>query len=274
MASDIEVPEQSDSLGRSAQRAFRVIEALSLSGPSSLGKLAKEVGFHKSTVHHVLRTLQSCGYVVQDKESGAYRLTLKLFEVGYRVVANTGLREQAFPYMEELMQETGETVWLAMLDEGEAIRVEKVESRAVMRLSAPIGTRIPLHSTAAGKALLAGNYPLRWQRLLGTHLLSNGSLPAFTDRTITDLARLEEEIVKVRERGYAVDDEETTVSIRAIAAPIHDFRGEVTAAVSVAGPDFRLHRRRFAEIGSKVIAAAHRIEMMSEECKGTLETAT
>ncbi len=68
MASDIEVPEQSDSLGRSAQRAFRVIEALSLSGPSSLGKLAKELGFHKSTVHHVLRTLQSCGYVAQDQE--------------------------------------------------------------------------------------------------------------------------------------------------------------------------------------------------------------
>lgn len=265
MPSTAEEWEPLGGIGQSAQRALHVIEVLSILGPSRLGDLAREAGLHKSTAHHFLRVLQNCGYVVQSPTTQAYRLTLKLFEVGYRVVASTGLRERSLPFMESLMHETGETVWLVMLDQGEAVRVEKIESHAVMRLSEAMGTRVPLHATAAGKAILAGNWPARWRQLLRPHMLPDGSLPTLTEHTITNIDALQEQCESIRERGYAVDDEESSAGIRAVAAPIADFAGDVSAAVSVAAPSFRLPRERLPEFGRTVAQHAREIETMAEQ---------
>lgn len=241
-------------------RTLQMIETLSREGPSRLADLARNVDLPKSTTHRLLKQLQGLGYVTQDPTLRTYRLTLKLFEVGYRIVASTGLREKALPLMEKLMQETGETVLLSALDSGEIVYVEKIESRAIVRLASPIGSRVPLHATAAGKAILSGYWPARWSAVLAAGGYRRGFLPRVTERTIVDIRALEEELAAIAERGYAIDDEESTPRVRAVAAPVRDVRGETIAAVSVAGVDFRLPIERLPELGRAVMAVARELE--------------
>lgn len=250
-----------DNLGQSLLRGFALLEELSRRGPSQLGQIATALSLPKSTVHRLLHLLQQQGYVAQDPESRAYRLTLKLFEVGYRVVAATGLREKALPLMEQLSSQTGETVLLSALDGIDVVYVEKIESLAAVRLTSPIGSRVPLHATAAGKAILSGYWPDSWRSLLAASTKEDGSLPRLTDATIIDLESLDEELAKVRRHGYAVDDGESMTRVRAVAAPIRDFRGRTVAAISVAGPDFRLPDDQLSGIAQAVMEVAKEIEL-------------
>lgn len=205
-------------------------------------ELAKRLHLHKSTVHRILATLQRDGFVAQDAASGKYRLGLRLFELGSLVVNTMEIRRVARPYLEEIHAMCGETVHLAILDEGDVVYIDKIESTRRVRMYSEVGRRAPAHSTGLGKVLLA------W---LPDHalnaVLERKGLAAFTGRTITSAKELREHLAQIRKQGYAVDSGEHEDLVRCAAAPIYDHRNHVIAAVSIASVGVETTSHRFAD---------------------------
>jgi IclR family acetate operon transcriptional repressor len=156
--------------------------------------------------------------------------------------------------MTSLMEDTDETSHLGILDGREAINIHQVEGTQSMRMFIRPGSRMPLHGTGVGKALLAWLEPEQVLELLGP-----GPLPSFTAKTTTDTSRFLAEMAAIRERGYAVDDEERDLGVRCIAAPVQDERGDVVAAVAIAGPAVRMPLERLGELSERVMTAGRLI---------------
>jgi len=152
------------------------------------------------------------------------------------------------------MEDVGETVNLAVEDQNELVYVTQFESHAPMRAFFRPGRRAPMHASAVGKAMLA-----EIDDAALTDLLHRKGMPRFTDKTIVDPTALRAELVKTRERGWGVDDEEHTVGMRCVAATIHNEHGEVIAGVSVSGPSVRVTETRLGELGARVVQAAKEI---------------
>ena len=221
-------------------RALGVLEALAGEGqPMSLVKLSKRLGLPKSTTMRLLMVLEGHRFVEKSAESGLYRLGLKLFELGSKAVAQFDLTERARPHLERLVSRTGETAYLSVLDGAEALVVERVESSRAVRVPASVGWRNPAHCTAVGKVLLAHTPESRLTAVLG-----KARLRAYTENTITSLAQLREELRLVRERGFALDDEETEDGLRCIAAAVQEHSGRVAAALGILGPAYRVGSSR------------------------------
>lgn len=222
---------------QSVERALSLIEALAdTKEPVSLGDLADKVDLKPSTVHRLLGTLMHRGFVEQDDLS-RYKLAIKLFHIGNTVASATDLREVATPYMRELLESCNETVNLAVLEKGEVVYVDQLESNniVVVRMFARVGSRGPAHCTGSGKVLLAG---LNEDEL--SKYLAKAELQRFTSDTITDPAMLAKELRRVKKDGYALDLGERDEGVRCVAAPIKNHEGKAIAAVSVSGPSLRI----------------------------------
>jgi DNA-binding IclR family transcriptional regulator len=219
------------------ERAILLLDLLSSKSPTGLlpHELAQTSGLHKSTVHRLLSALKKNRLVERDEKTGRYHPGLKLFEWGIKAVPNINLREHARPHLERLMFETGETAHLCVLVEHEILYLDKVESPKTIRIASSVGGRNPAFCSGVGKCLLAALPDAELDRLLRQHKLTT-----YTRHTITTPAALKSELQQVRENGYAVDNEEREEGLRCIAAPVRDHSGEIIAAMSVAGPAFRL----------------------------------
>ncbi len=228
---------------RALERGVAILTSFSMDRPEQgVTELSKSLGLHKATVHRLLFTLVEKGLVERDPANGKYRLGVKLFELGSVVASQMDLRRRGLPIMEELASRCGETVHLVILDQDEAIYIEKVENpRALIRYS-QIGKRLPLHCTAVGKVLLSGLSDQEIARILETR-----GLPACTRNTIVSPARLREEIKAVRAKGHALDAEELEEGLRCVAVPVREFEGRIVAALSISGPAFRLSDPIFQE---------------------------
>lgn len=218
-----------------------------------VSNLAKRLGLAKSTVHRLASTLIKDDMLEQDKETGKYRLGLALFELGARVRRKMNVFNEAQFALKELVEKTGETAHLTVLDHASVLFLYKVESRQAIRMKSVLGARVPAHSSADGKALLA------YQTNDMVESIAVNGLAAITPKTITELSLLMADLSQVRARGYALDDEETEIGLRAIAAPIRDSSGEVVAAISVAGPIQRMTKKVVLSFAPKVVAAAEAI---------------
>ena len=225
------------------------------SAPGDLGvsELARRLGLPKSSVHRLVRTLTAEGFLEQDPRSGRYRLGLVLTELGAAAVSNSGLHSAVIGPLEELWRLTGETVQVGVLDERHVVFVERIESPRTLRLFNEVGRRNWAHASATGKVLLAFLPPAELDRLL-----EGWELAALTPHTITDRARLVEELAVVRDRGYAQNVHESSIGIASVGAPIRDDRGVVVAAISSAGPALRLANEMESHAGA-VMAAAEAI---------------
>lgn len=244
----------------SVKKALDVLDEFRPEEPElSLAQLTRRTTMHKSSVLRTLATLEACGFVEKDPDSGRYRLGLKILELAGRVQGRYGLRDLAAPAMEELARATGEIVHLSVLDGGQIVYLEKKGHGQVLTVATRIGGRNPAHASAMGKALLAGLPEEELRRLLG-----RGPLPALTEHTISEVPALMEELERIRRQGFAVDDEETFPGIRCVAAPIVNGRGRTLAAISVTVPRSRLDSRRRHELRERVVAAARSI---SERCR-------
>lgn len=233
-------------------RALGILEILSSDGPNlPLVKLSHRAGLHKSTVHRLLMVLERHRLVEKNPRDGEYRLGLKLFELGSRVLANLDLCERARPYLERLVAETSETAHICILDQGEMVSVANVESPRTVRTPATVGRRTPVYCTAVGKAALASLPPGRWEELL-----KGRKLKGFTANTITTPSDLRIELELARRRGYAVDDEEIEKGLRCVGAPVWDHTGKFAASISVASPAFRLNKEKIPDLARRVIRAA------------------
>lgn len=240
---------------QSLDRAIQILEVLG-NNPSGMGvsELSRVVNLPKSTVHRILDTLLQKGYVEKNSEKEKYKLGLKIVELSNKILANMELRSEARPYLEELMNYVNEVVHLCVLRDGEMVYIDKVECPNPIRMYSQIGRRIPVHCTAVGKATLAF---LPKDEVI--RILEMKGMPRKTQNTITDLQQLLNHLEEVRRLGYAVDDIEHEEGIRCVAAPIFDGTGQVVAAISVAGPDFRITIERIPQLADKVREVAQKI---------------
>jgi DNA-binding IclR family transcriptional regulator len=215
-----------------------------------ISALARRLGVAKSTAHRLAATLVSEGMLEQDPETEKYRLGIALFRLGALVRRRMDVSNQARPYLYELREKTNETVHLAILDGTEIMYVYNLESTQAIRMRSDIGVRKPAYCTAEGQAILAFRPPE-----VIDQVIQRGLLP-LTPQTITDPAKLLKALGVVRQRGCAIEDEESEIGMRSISAPIRNDAGEVVASVGVAGPATRLSKKAIAAFVPHVIETA------------------
>ena len=234
------------------ERAVSILNAFSPEDPElGVTELAERLGLHKSTVHRFMVNLDAAGLVERNPRTGRYRLGLRIFELGGLVMQQMNLWDEALPFLEGLVHDTGETGHLAVLDGGEAIYIERVEARRALRVPSAIGRGYPAHATNLGKVLLAD---LPRERV--EEIVAERGLAAYTPNTITDLDQLEGELDRIRALGYAVNNEEYDEGLRCIGAPVRDHSGHVVAALGIGGPVTRITPDRVDELAELVMTAA------------------
>jgi DNA-binding IclR family transcriptional regulator len=217
--------------------------------------LARRLGIAKSTVHRLATTLVSEGMLEQNPDNGKYRLGIALFGLGALVRRRMDVSTEAKPYLFSLRETTGETVHLAILDKAEIMYVYNLESMQAIRMRSDIGIRKPATCTAEGLAMLAFQPPA-----VIDDIVARG-LKARTAKTNIDPQRFRAALAEVRERGYAVEDEESEAGMRSLAAPVRNGAGEVVAAVGVAGPVQRLPDEALASFAPHVLRTAEAISV-------------
>ncbi|WP_396909715.1 IclR family transcriptional regulator [Mycolicibacterium sp.] len=234
------------------ERAVAILNAFTAEDHElGVTELAERLGLHKSTVHRFMVNLDAAGMVERNPRTGRYRLGMRIFELGGLVKQRMNLWDEALPFLESLVRDTGETGHLAVLDGGEAIYIERVEARRALRVPSAIGRGYPAHATNLGKVLLAD---LEGGRL--AEIIQDRGLSAYTPHTIVDPAALELELAQIRERGFAIDNEEYDEGLRCIGAPVRDHSGSVVAALGIGGPVTRVTPARVEELSTLVMAAA------------------
>jgi len=240
---------------QSVERTLDLLEALAETGEVGIAQLSGQVGLHASTVHRLLSTLISRGYVRQNPETGRYLLGLKTLDVARAVRDHLDFRMEALPILQELMRTSGETANLAVLDRHQVVYLEQVSSPGwMLRMFVQVGARAPLHSTASGKVFLAHLPEAELNRILDTYPL----VPSAT-RTIVSRDVLLEELREVRRQGYGADYGEQEEGVSCIAGSVRDFTGQVMAAISISGPWIRITPERVPSLVPMVQAACDRL---------------
>jgi IclR family acetate operon transcriptional repressor len=240
------------SLVRALALLNRISEAAD--GGATLTELAQQVGLPPSTAHRLLTTLEQERYVRFDHEGRLWSVGVQAFVIGCTFTKTRSLVGLSRAYMRRLMEDSGETVNMAIEDQGEMVYLAQVECRQMMRAFARPGTRVPLHCSGVGKAILSASSSKVLAKILHRH-----GMPRLTAKTITSPALLRTDLERARAMGYAVDDEEHAVGLRCIAAPVFDETGDVVAAVSVSGPMARIVDERVAELGALVLQTTRSI---------------
>jgi DNA-binding IclR family transcriptional regulator len=234
------------------ERTFDLIDALSDDESElALSELSQRLHLHRSTTHRLLTVLSSTRYVEKNPASGKYRLGSKLMELGTKVAARLNLPAIARPFLQQLVDETGETAHLGILRQADVVSITNVESSRTLRAPATVGRRTPALASSQGKCLLAFLPEAELEPLIGTFRWK-----AYTPHTITRPADLRVELRRVRQRGYALDDEEYEEGLKCIGAPVFDHSGAAVAAISIAGPAARLRRPRMPALTASVLKAA------------------
>lgn len=210
-------------------------------------ELSKKLKLHKNNVFRILATLQSRNYIEQNKTNDNYRLGIKCLELGQTFVQQRGLLKQAQPILKELADRTAETSYLSILRGNEVVYLDAVETTSTVRVISRVGLHMPVHATAAGKALIAFESEEELRKRFPAELQK------FTANTITAPNDILKNLEEAREAGYATDLEEFEEGLHCIASPIRDYTRKVIAAVSVSGPAHRLSVERIAQtIGPEV----------------------
>jgi DNA-binding IclR family transcriptional regulator len=237
------------------ETTFALLERLKRDGPLGPTALAADLGAAKSTVHRHLRTLERNGVVVADDDG--YRLGLRLLDFGVAARNDHPLYAVATPKVEELARETGEKVWCITEEGGRGIHLVGATGEGSVRTDAREGARTYLHQHAAGKAILAHLPEERVAAIVDRH-----GLPARTDHTITDREELLADLQRVRERGFAINREESVPKLHAVGVPITDGAGRALGAISVSGPSSRLDGERLTEeLPALLLGAANEVEI-------------
>jgi len=229
------MPRPSKLIG-SVERAFDILNLFDGRSPElGMTEVAKSLGLHKSTVASLIYTLEARGYLNQNPATRKYRLGLKLVERASVVLSHVEIRQVALPHLQVLRDEFDESVNLAVLDGAYVVYVERLVGTRALGVRTEVGKREPAHSTALGKAILSCLPKAEVETFVKQH-----GLPQVTSQTITSPDRLRRELDKTCERGFAIDNEESELGERCVAAPIFDHLGRVAAAVSVSAPVPRL----------------------------------
>jgi DNA-binding IclR family transcriptional regulator len=230
----------------SLAKGLKVLELLAAQGEMSAARMAACLDTSRAASHRFLSTLRDLEYVEKTDE-GRFRLTFKVLELGMRKLEGFEIRHIAHPPMQEMALAFGETVNLGHWDGHAIVHIDKANSAEILRLDVGTGAVAPAYCTALGKSVLA-HLP---EAELDTYLQSV-ALTALSPKTLTKPEQLRAEIEKIRERGYAVDDEELSLGLRCVAAPVFDHTGRPTYALSVSGPSLRMTEAKIEAIQAKL----------------------
>jgi DNA-binding IclR family transcriptional regulator len=239
-------------IDKTAVKTLGMLERLvDLGRPMGVTELALATRLQKSNVHRILSTLRFMGYVRSNADS-TYVPTLRLWELGQRLHARMDLPGTARPHLKRLVEESDETSHLAIFDGHEIVYIETIETANPVRAHTPLGGRAPAYCTASGKALLCSQPPSVIEEVARQSL-------RHTPSTITRLGELAQALKQVRERGYATNIGEFRPNVAGVAAPVMNRRGDVVAAVGIAGPLDRLRPARIRQLAPIVMGAAANI---------------
>lgn len=239
----------------SVDRALSILELIS-NHRDGLGitEIGEKLDLHKSTVHRLLQTLIYKGFVVQDNNSRNYMISFKLFEIGQRKVEGLDILEISKKHIKRLVKQVNETVHLVVRDENEVAYIDKMEADNTISMSSKIGRRSPMYSTSVGKAILAYSEKSDIERIW-----KSSEIIKFTKNTITEYEKFIKELDKIKQQGYAIDNEEHELGVRCIGVPVFNRFGEVEAAISVSGPAMRMDRDKIEKIKKGVMDSAREI---------------
>ncbi len=201
-------------------------------------ELSKRLKLHKNNVFRLLATLESRGYIEQNKATENYRLGLKSLELGQTFIKQMGLLRQAKPILEKMVAECNETSYVAIFKEGYIVYLDVVETDLTVRVVSRVGSRLPSYCTASGKVHLANLSEEELEETLPQ------TMKQYTPSTFCEPDKLRQELQKVAEQGYAIDDEEMDPGVRCVAAPIRDYTRRIVGAVSISGPSMRFPMER------------------------------
>lgn len=238
-------------------RVFDILDAFVAEGPElSVASVSRVVGLKYSTTHRLLEAMAKRGVVYRDDQTKRYRIGPHLRRVALVAIGQMDVFEHAHPFLEELTKATGEASHLAVLDDGWVLYLDKAESTNFPSRRSHVGLRLPAYCTGVGKAMIAF---LPGDEL--NRILARGLTP-YTPNTITDPARLRSELLRVRQDGFAVDNEETEEGLICVAAPVRDRSGGVVAAISIGGPASRVGTKGIDAVSAEVTRVADLISGM------------
>jgi DNA-binding IclR family transcriptional regulator len=241
---------------KAVEHALDILDCMARAGrPIGVSDIASRVGLSKATVHHLLATLESRRFVMQDPQSTLYRLSWALYELGSSVVRDVELTRVARPYLDRLASETGESVLLGILDSDAVLYLDRGEPQGGLRMVANAGRRGSLHATASGKVLLAFCDRVILERVL------ERPLKQMTRTTVIEPTTLRRQLGQVRSRGYATCWQEREAGLCSVAVPLKDYTGSVVGSLALAGPASRLTPRTLKSHLSPLRQAAYEIEL-------------
>lgn len=225
-------PQTASRSRESVQSVSRVVAILDVlgraAGPLNARELSAQVGLPRPTVYRLLQTLTDHGMAVLT--DGGFAIGPRVLWLAAQRLEQIELRAVGRPVLLELRDRTRETAHMAVLEQGQVVYIDKVESGGPLRMASAIGKIMPAHSTALGKSMLA-HLPKDAVR----RILEANGMPRRTPNTITDLRSFFQELAAIRGRGYAIDNVENEDGIRCVGAPIFDHRGQVAGAISLSG---------------------------------------
>ncbi|MBW8880581.1 MAG: IclR family transcriptional regulator [Asticcacaulis sp.] len=245
---------------QSLEKALGLLKALSSHDGMTLTDLSQAAGLPPSTVHRLLGTLSAHDLVAFDEATQTWAIGIESLRIGMAFQRRNKILVAGRPIMTGLMEATGETVNMAMLDRFQVVFVAQVECEAPIRAFFRIGERRAAHASGIGKALLAHQPEARLNLFLRSE-----SLVRLTERTFCQPEALRADLARIRARGWSLDDEEATPGMRCVAAPVFNEFGEARAGISLSGPAMRLTDARLEDLGAQVKAAA---EAISERIGG------
>lgn len=240
---------------QSVDRALTILELLSeYNEGMGITEISGKIELHKSTVHRLLATLIYKGFVEQDPENNKYKVSLKLFVIGTKRVEGTDIMNVSKPFTTTLMDSLNEVVHLVIRDKNDIVYIDKVEANNTIRMASTIGKRSPLYCTSVGKAILAF-----MSEDEVNEIWASSNIKSLTDNTIVDYDKFKDELKKIKENGYSVDDEENELGVRCVGAPVFNRSGEIEGAISISGPTTRVTKDKVVEISKEVKKCAYLI---------------
>ena len=239
----------------SLERALSILQCLGHSKRGfSISEIGRRLKIPKSSAHLILTTLERRGFLQKNTQTGRYHFGLQLVSLSRSALENLDLREEAGPFLRSLMQESGFTVHMAVLERDEAVIIEKVEAPGFVRLASWIGRRLDVNCSGVGKVLIAF---LPSEEL--DHLFRTKEFARHNRRTIVSKSALRRELALVRQSGYALDNEEDEPGVCCIGAPVFDENGKAVAAISIAGTINQIGIDRVPPLARLVMRAARGI---------------
>jgi IclR family KDG regulon transcriptional repressor len=240
---------------RSIERAFSILEMLNGTRRGwNISEISRKQRIPKSSAHVIVLELERMGYLKRENRTRRYKLGLKICSLGRGLMNDLALPEIALPHMRWLVEQTRLTAHLGVLEKGHIVVIQKIDGPGMVKFDNYVGKRAEVHCTGLGKALLAFS-----NEQIICDCLSVGSLTRYTEATITSPVDFRKELVRVKQKGYSIDDEEEEAGVRCVAAPVFNPLGELVTALGVTGTTAQISSDRFETLAATVKESAVRI---------------